>query len=318
MNTVTNNSSAPSKDRVKNWIIWILSVALVAVSWWAFYSQNQSTQTIQQKEVKISSLVGEKSQLQASFDASLARLDSMTSENSSLQTQLTAKNDEITQVKAEIRTILNKSDASQAELAKARVLIGNLNDKIAGMEQQITSLTAANETLTVEKGQLITERDKLTSDLTATTAVKEELASKVDVASTLYASNINIIPLNVKGSGKQVVSSKANKVDKLLVRFDVDNRIIQTGQTDVFVLVYGPDGKPLTNGETATFNTRQDGEKQFTAKLPVEMETAKKRNVEFSFSPSKFKEGNYKIQIWQNGYLIGEGTRDLKKGGLFS
>jgi len=318
MNTVTNYSSEPSKDRVKNWIIWILSVALVAVSWWAFYSQNQSTKTIQQKEVKISSLVGEKSQLQASFDASLARLDAMTSENSSLQTQLTAKNDEITQVKAEIRNILNKSDASQAELAKARVLISSLNEKISGMEQEITQLTAANQTLTVEKGQLITERDKLTSDLTATTAVKEELATKVDVASTLYASNINIIPLNVKNSGKQIVSSKAGKVDKLLVRFDVDNRIIQTGQTDVFVLVYGPDGKPLTNGENGTFNTREDGEKQFTAKLPVEMETAKKRNVEFSFSPAKFKEGNYKIQIWQNGYLIGEGTRDLRKGGLFS
>lgn len=318
MNTVTNNSSAPSKERVKNTIIWVLSVALVAVSWWSFYSQNKSNKTIQQKEIQISSLSGEKSQLQVSFDASLARLDSMTTENNSLQTQLSEKTEEISQVKSEIRSILNKSDATQAELAKARVLINSLNEKITGMEQEIVRLTQANETLTVEKTQLITERDKLSTDLTATTAVKDELANKVDIASTLYASNINITPLNVKNSGKQIVSSNAKKVDKLLVSFEVDNRIIQTGQTDVFVLVYGPDGKPLTNGETGTFNTREDGEKQFTAKLPLEMETAKKRNVEFSFSPSKFKEGNYKIQIWQNGYLIGEGTRDLKKGGLFS
>lgn len=28
--------------------------------------------------------------------------------------------------------------------------------------------------------------------------------------------------------------------------------------------------------------------------------------------------GNYKIQIYQNGFLIGQGTKELKKGGLFS
>lgn len=318
MNTTSNTPSASSKDRVKTGIIWVLSVALVTISWYAFYSQNKSTQTIQQKDVQIGSLVGEKSQLQTSFDASLARLDSMTTQNSSLQAELADKNDEITKVKSEIRSILNKKEASQAELSKAKALIASLNEKITGMEQEITRLTLANETLTVEKNQLIAEREKLTLDLTTTTAVKNELEGKVDVASTLNASNINITPLNIRNSGKQVVSSKAGKVDKLLVSFDVDNRIINPGTTDVFVLVYGPDGAPLTNGEVGTFNTRDDGEKQFTAKLPVEMETAKKKNIEFSFAPGKFKEGNYKVQIWQNGYLIGEGSRALKKGGLFS
>jgi peptidoglycan hydrolase CwlO-like protein len=318
MNTVTNNPNNPSKEKMKNGIIWVLSVALVVISWYAFYSQNKSTRTIQQKEVQISSLVGEKSQLQTSFDAALIRLDSVVSQNNTLQTQLTEKNDEIGKVKSEIRTILNKKDATQAELTKAKTLIASLNEKITGMEQEITRLTLANETLTAEKTQLITDKEKLTQDLTSTTAIKEELAGKVDVASTLNASNINITPLKVKSSGKQVVSSNAGKVDKLLVSFDVDNRIIQPGTTDVFVLVYGPDGKPLTNGETGTFSSREIGEMSFTAKLPVEMETSKKKNVEFSFAPGKFIEGNYKVQIWQNGFLIGEGNRALKKGGLFS
>ena len=57
----------------------------------------------------------------------------------------------------------------------------------------------------------------------------------------------------------------------------------------------------------------------YTAKLPVDLETAKKKNVEFAFSPgSNFIKGNYTIQIYQNGFLIGQSTRELKKGGLFS
>ena len=57
----------------------------------------------------------------------------------------------------------------------------------------------------------------------------------------------------------------------------------------------------------------------YTAKVPVEVETAKMKNVEFAFEPgTTFQQGSYKVMIYQNGFLIGEGTQELKKGGLFS
>jgi hypothetical protein len=43
------------------------------------------------------------------------------------------------------------------------------------------------------------------------------------------------------------------------------------------------------------------------------------KNVEFTFTPATtFQQGHYSIQLYQNGFMIGQGTRDLKKGGLFS
>lgn len=316
----TNNITGPSGtvNRNKNIIIGILSAGLITSVGYLFYAQNQSEKTIQQKEVQLASLATEKSEVQSSFDASLSRLDSISSLNSGLQTQLTEKNEEIAKVKSEIRGILNNKNASARELAEAKKLISELNQKITGMTEEISRLTLANETLTQEKNTLIAEKENLTKELTSTQEVNKGLEHKVDVASTLNASNINITPLNVKSSGKEVVSTKAKKVDKLMVSFDVDNRIIQPGTADVYVLVMGPDGKPVTNGETSTFATRDEGDKQFTAKLPVDLETAKRKNVEFSFAPDKFQEGNYKVQIYQNGYLIGEGIRTLKKSGLFS
>ena len=140
----------------------------------------------------------------------------------------------------------------------------------------------------------------------------------MDVASTLNASNIAITPIDVRKSGKEKVSTTAKRVDKLLVSFDVTNRIAQPGSTDVYVLVIGPDGKAISTG-AETFTTREEGDKSYTAKLPVEIETAKKKNVEFAFAPgTKFQQGSYKIMIYQNGFLIGESVRELKKGGLFS
>jgi hypothetical protein len=161
----------------------------------------------------------------------------------------------------------------------------------------------------------------LDSNLTVTTVAKQDLEKKVDVASTLNASNIAITPVNVKSNGKEKVTTTAKHVNKLLITFDVNNRIAQSGMTDVFVCITGPDGKSVITQTTGsgTFTTREEGEKSFTAKVPVDVETAKSKNVEFAFSPgANFQQGNYTIQIYQNGFKIGEGTRELKKGGLFS
>jgi hypothetical protein len=244
----------------------------------------------------------------------------MSTLNTSLQSKLSDDNKEIAKEKTEIRSILNKKNATAAELSRAKTLIASLNDRISGMEQQIAQLTQDNTNLTQDKATLTQEKEVLNQNLTATTATKDSLVQKVDVASTLNASNIDIKPIKVRSGGKEKVTTTAKRVDKLVISFDVSNRIAVPGMTDVYVCVIGPDGKPVSNQalNSGTFTTREEGDKAFTTKLPVDIETAKKKNVQFSFAPGDFQQGNYKIQIYQNGFLIGEGTRELKKGGLFS
>ncbi|MFN8250292.1 MAG: hypothetical protein U0V75_00325 [Ferruginibacter sp.] len=314
-----NQPKAASKaSGYKNAAIGILSAGILGLGGYMMYDKNKASETMQLQQTQIAKVSDEKSDLQTSFDASLARLDSMTTVNTSLNSQLADKNTEIGKLKSEIRGILNKKNASAAELTRAKKLIEELNEKIGGLEADVARLTAENQTLTNDKVVLTQEKDKLTQDLAATTEVKQTLEKKVDVASTLNASNISITPVDIRKNGKEKVSSTAKRVDKLVVSFDVTNRIAQTGTTDVYVVVIGPDGTPMTSG-AETFATREDGDKSFTAKLPVEIETAKKKNVEFAFAPgNKFQQGSYKIQIYQNGFLIGEGVRELKKGGLFS
>ncbi len=302
----------------KNLIIGFLGAGVLALGGYLAYDKNKTGQAIKQQETKISVIAEEKSNLQTSFDASLARLDSMTTVNNGLQDQLEKRKIDIAKIKLDIRSILNNKNSTAAELLKAKDLITSLNFKITGLEQDIARLTEENKTLTNDKVVLTQQKEKLNQDLEKTTIAKQDLEKKVDVASTLNVSNIVITPVNVKSSGKEKVSTTAKRVDKLMISFDVNNRIAQTGTTDVYVLVIGPDGKVINTG-TETFSSREEGDKTFTAKLPVEIETAKKKNVEFSFAPgTAFQQGNYKILIYQNGFLIGEGAQELKKGGLFS
>jgi TolA-binding protein len=317
--TVTTNENQPSRN-IKNLIIGLLVAGMLIMGGFLIFNHNKTSELISTDQTEIAKVMTEKSDIQNSFDASLARLDSMKSVNAQMDSKLTASNDEITKMKSEIRSILNKKNATTAELTRAKNLIAQLNGKITDLETQVAQLTQENDSLKQNVAMLTSDKQTLSRNLDSTNVIKQTLEKKVDVASTLNASNITITPLKVKNNGKTKVSTVAKRVDKLVVSFDVNNRIIQPGSTDLYVVVIGPDGQPVTPDQNAdTFVTREDGNKTFTAKLPVDLETAKTKNVQFAFAPGKhFQQGNYKIQIYQNGFLIGEKTRELKKGGLFS
>ena len=305
----------------KNIVIGILAVGIILLGGYLMFDKNKSSAFIHQQATQITKVNEEKSDIQKSFDASLARLDSMYTIHNELGSTLSEKNGEIAKYKSEIRSILNKRNASAGELSKAKLLIASLNGKIVNLQAEVVRLARENDNLSSEKALLSMEKERLTTELTSTNNIKQTLEKKVDIGTTLNASNIQITPVNIKKNGKEKISTIAKRVDKLVVSFDVDNRIATAGTTDVYVLVIGPDGKPLSaDGQgSGNFNTRMEGYKSFTAKVPIEVETAKKKNVEFAIKPeTNFQQGNYTIQIYQNGFKIGEGTQSLKKGGLFS
>jgi len=101
------------------------------------------------------------------------------------------------------------------------------------------------------------------------------------------------------------------------VSFKLDeNRIAPTGTKDLYVCVLGPDGTPISNGDVVA--TREDGEKKYTSKVTVNYEQGKVQPVSFDWKGNGYQPGAYTVQIYQNGYKIGEGVTTLKKGGLFS
>lgn len=312
--------SQPPKRDSKNLIIGLLAVGILGTWGYFLWDKNKSDQKITQLQTQYVAVDSAKSELQKSFDAALGRLDSLTGYNNELEGKLSERNTEISKLKGQINSILKKQRLTEDERKKAQSLIAELNDKISNLEAEVARLTQENEILTQEKNTLTQEKEQLTADLQSTATAKEELAKKVDIASTLNASNISVTPVNEKSGGKEKVTTNAKRVDKLVIAFDVDNRIAETGSTEVFVCVTGPDGKPITVEAlgSGTFTTREEGEKFFTFKVPVEFESGKRRHVEYPWKQnSPFKTGNYKIEVYHNGFKIGEATRELKKGGLF-
>jgi hypothetical protein len=315
----TNPHNQPQRKDFRGLIIGLLAVGLLGTWGYLLWNNNKQDQVHQTDQQQITKVTDEKSEIQRNFDATLVRLDSISGNNNELQGQLSERTGEIGKLKSEIRSILSKKNATAAELNRAKDLINELNVKVGNLEEEVARLTQENQQLSTDKVVLTQDKERLTQDLQSTSTAKVELEKKVDVASTLNASNIAITAVN-EVRGKEKVTSTAKKVDKLVISFDVDNRIAQNGQTDVFVCITAPDGKPVSVEAlgSGTFTTREEGDKVYTAKVPVEMEAGKRKPVQFAWKQnSDFQRGAYKIEIYHNGFKIGEGTRQLKKGGLF-
>ncbi len=315
-------SQSPQKDNRK--IIYGVLIAALLGTWaYIVYDKSKSKETITQLEQQYTSVDSARSQVESEYNDALARMDSMIGNNTQLQGELAQRKTEIDNLKSKIRTELKKKDG---DIAKARQMIAELNGKITDLlaeveelKKQNGELTVANQQLTTDKETISAEKKVVEDNLASTQAEKARVE---DVGSTLHASNINITSINLKNSGKEKTTTKAKRVDVFRVSFDLDeNRISSSGNKELYVCMFGPDGNPITMPEngSGSFTTREDGDKVFSNKVSVQYEQGRRTPVSFDWKPEngKYQEGNYKIQIYQNGYKIGEGVKSLRKGGIF-
>jgi len=309
---------AKSSNTTKNIIIGVLAAGLLGTWAYFLYDKNDSNKQIQEKTFAVNTAMTAKDSVQAMYDITLARLDTLTGENNNIKGQLSDRESQVNKLRTEISGILSKKNASDAEVRRAKSLIIQLNETIANLEAENARLNGENQQLASNNTQLSQEKQVLETNLQTTTAQKEELAQTVDVASTFSASNIQITPVNEKHNGKEKATTTAKKVDKLVVSFDIENRVARSGPADIYVIVTGPDGKIITDPVApGTLTTRQEGDRPYTYKTSVEYEQGTRKTLQVPLRQEHFQTGNYKIEIYQNGFKIAEGTRSLKKGGIF-
>ncbi|MEC5146656.1 hypothetical protein [Chitinophaga sp. 212800010-3] len=314
-NSPTPGPSGSEKPKSRNGLIYGILIAALAGTWiYMLYDKNKSSEQIAQKSVQVDSLSSSRDALQQEYNAANARLDDLISQNTRMDSLVKTKDKEIQDMKARISSILSNKNATQAQLAEARRLIEQLKSNIEGYQQTI-------ERLQGEKIVIAGERDVARKERDSVSVVKDSLNKKVDLGSVLHASNIHLQPIRVKHNGKEVETTKAKRADMMRVSFDLDdNRIAPTGNKDIYVAITAPDGSPLAVEALGSGRfTLEDGtEKLYTTKKTVAYVTGQKQSVSMDWKQnSDFKPGDYAVEIYHNGYKIGQGKVTLRKGGLF-
>ena len=314
-NTVVKNNTG------RNVLTAILVIALLGTWGYIIYDKNKTRQEKDELTTQIVNSDSSKNELQRELDDAALRLDMLKTSNVKADSLLKTKDKDIQGLKSRVQAILNDKNATSAQLAEARRLIAQLKGNIDTYTAEIESLKLQNTQLTEEKRVVTQERDSVKRNYDSANQVIQQKENVIDVGSTLHASNFKIEGIKEKSSGKEKVTTTAKRVDKLRISFDIDeNRITQSGPKDIYVSITAPDGTPVVVDAlgSGTFVTRDGVNRPFTKKIQINYVQGQKQPVTVEWTQnSDFQTGNYKIEIYNNGFKIGEGVRSFKKGGLF-
>lgn len=317
---------AKPQNKWRGYLIAGLVVALLGTWGYIIWDKSNTKETIQQKDLVISSTSSQRDQLQKELEDATMLYDMIKTSSANMvhskDSTISKKDREISDKQKQIQQLLSKVNATKEELAQARGLIASLNGDIKGYRTQIETLQGEKLILTNERNAMTEQRDRVQKNLDSASNVIQQKDNVIDIASTLNASNFSILGINEKSSGKERETAVAKRVDKLRITFEIDeNRITKSGQKDVYVCITAPDGKPLAVEAMGSgiFTTRDGEQKYFTKKIDFDYTQGKKQTLSIDWKQnSNFETGDYKIEVYNNGFKIGEGIRTLKKGGLFS
>lgn len=310
----------PKKNNTGTIITGVLLVALLGTWGYVIWDKNQNKQKTQELTIQRDSADSSKNQIQTELNDAVRRLDELKTTNVRADSLLKTKDKDIEALKARVQTIINNKNATAAELAEARNLIAQLKGNIETYTAEIEKLKGENVKLNEEKRVVTEEKEAVTKNYDSAKTVIKQKEDIIDVGSTLHASNFTIVGLKERGS-KEKETTTAKRVDKLRITFDLDeNRITQSGSKDVFVCITAPDGTPIAVEALGSgkFVTRDGVERLYTKKVQVNYNQGEKQTLTVEWKQnSPFQTGDYKIEVYNNGFKIGEGIRNFKKGGLF-
>ncbi|MCU0468279.1 MAG: hypothetical protein MUF58_06725 [Arcicella sp.] len=207
---------------------------------------------------------------------------------------------------ADFVTLLAAKDAELVQLKRE-------NGELVAKNKDLFS---QNSTLTNENMGLKSEKQNLTDSVDNYYRRNRELTAKVTRASALQAQFVQAIALSDKGKERDGGVYRASKVDKIKVIFQLQpNPIAKQDIKTIYMRVFDPDGAVLYDSGVGSGNFDLFGkESTYTVKKDIQFQN-NGQGVEIIYgrgSAIQYREGHYKIELFSEGFKIGEGSFDIK------
>jgi cell division protein ZapB len=219
--------------------------------------------------------------------------------------------DDLKAAKAEVETQLKRNMAWSAKAIK------ELKDRVAGYEEllkskddEIQKLTSLNTNLFSEnrvlKTELNTQKSKLGDSISVLTKNKEELASKVAIASQLKAENIKVVALNEKGKERDS-PFRSRQLEKLKVEFNLaDNKVARIEGKKIMVRLTDENGQVIFDMAKGSGTFILNGKEEwYTAMQEILFDNTKQKLTFVYEKGTEYASGNYLIEILADDYKLG-------------
>ena len=297
----------------------LLSLSLVFLCLWGynFYNDTQKQKAILLENKKtpfIATSNNIRDSLLNIYTSTIDKLDSRINSTKistdSLLGNIDNKLNEINKLKEDIVAIL-KNKNSTTNLGTASEKIEELQLKIAQLQNHNLEVENGNKNLKTLLQQIVAEQNLGGQNSSRLTVTDKLPTTKTTVTPVFTTADIRLTALT-SNDEKNIETIEADETEKLNGSFIVKSNNYQSKSAEIIVVLIQPNGKVLQNSvwEAGTFDT-PEGKKNYSDKMHFDYSPGELKKLQLSLSTEKFQKGNYTIQIYYNGSIIGKMVKSL-------
>ncbi len=287
-----------SKKNAPVGMIAISIILAAALAYLVYIYFDQKTKMVEMETV----LTQEKDSLANELKQMIVAYDTLRTNNDSLNAGLAKERKRIVQLLS-----VNASNVQLIRRYKSEIT--TMRDIMKSYIVQIDSLNTRNQVLVAENTEIKQQITQVKNTNTVLTKVKEELSTKVEIASVIQAKNILAVSLN----NKRKETSRINLLDKLRICFTLrENPLASSGSKDVYMRVLRPDSLVITTSPDNLFSYK--GNKIiYSANRVVDYMNQDVEMCIFLDNTGDFIIGNYSVELYLDDNIIGRTNFMLTK-----
>ena len=287
-----------TQKTVPSWMIAISIILAAALIFLVFIYFNQKNKMVEMETV----LTQEKDSLAHELRLMLVGYDTLKTNNDSLNAGLEKERERIVK-------LLSVNASNIQLIRKYKSEITTMREIMKSYIVQIDSLNTTNKILVSENTEIRQQITEVQNTNTELSKVKEELSSKVEIASVIQAKDIIAVSLNKK----RKETTRLNLLDKLRICFTLrENALAEAGQKNVYMRVIRPDSLLITSSPDNMFEYK--GNKIiYSVNRTVDYINQDIEMCIFLDNTGDFIIGNYSVELYLDDNIIGRTTFMLSK-----
>jgi len=301
-------------------------IALLGLNAYQWYVNSKLSGANQVQETEMMELQKVQAELDQDYQAALESLEEMRGDNAQLNALIDSQKGELKTQKDKINNLI----WTKKELDKAKTELKSLNANVAKYLADIQQLREENKILSDNNSQLtlrveeeIKAKDEVIQAKNALSEEKENLSksnaaldTKVDMANAIKINFMEVKGYEIKDDGKLKEKSKAKDVEMLRVCFLTEtNMVTGSGQKKFFIRIINPQGETIAiedSGSGVLTNKLDNSQVRYTTSGEITYKNEDTNAcIDWTLS-EKLMKGDYKIEMFNNGFLVGKGQFKLK------
>lgn len=305
-NNQPSNKLPEKKSNRNTIIVVILSVIVIAQAVKIYIDHQESVKKENQlinTEEELATTMQKLTDISTELDQKIAEIEKLGGDVEELQ-----------KAKAEVEAELNRTRK------RDRQAIADLKDKVDGFQEllklkdeEIVKLKEINDELLTQNTTLKTEKNELSSTLREVNESKQELESKVAIASQLKAENFQILAVNDRGKEREM-PAKSRQVDKIKVSFNIaQNDVAPIEGKNILVRIVDDKGQVIFDVAKGSGTFMYNNKEEFYTSNQEILFDNSKQLLTFEYSKgSEYEPGVYLLEVYTDDYKMGSSRFEIK------